>query len=128
MFEIKGDYYLLMQSTSSTRIAHLTAGCFSIFGPPMEIVTDNRPQYAGKPYNDLCSKWSIKHTTTSPSYAQSKGLVKKQVRTVKGIIQKCSKTRNDIQIGMQHLRCTLVPCTGQALGPSPARPAGWAST
>ena len=64
-----------------------------------------RAQYVGKPYNDLCSKWNIKHTTTSPRYAKSNGLVERQVQTVKGIIQKCSKTGNDIQIKMQHLRC-----------------------
>ena len=105
MFEMKGDHYLLItdyhskfpyvkkvQSTSSATIAHLTAECVSLFGPPMEIVTTNGPQCVGKPYNDVCSKWSIKHTTTSPRYDQSKGLVKRQVRTVKGIIQKCSKT------------------------------------
>ena len=121
MFEINGDHYLIItdylskfpyvkkvQSTSSSTTAHLTAECFSLFGPPMEIVTDNEPQYVGKPYNDTCSKWNIKHTTTSPRYAQSNGLVERLVGTVKCIIQKCSKAGNDIQIGIQHLRCTPI--------------------
>ena len=69
----------------------------------MEIVTDNRPQYVGKPYNDLCSKWSIKHTTTSLRCApRETGMNSQRHHT------ECSKTGNDIQIGMQHLRCTSI--------------------
>ena len=34
----------------------------------------------------MCSKWNIKHITTSPRYPKSNGLIERQVRTVKGII------------------------------------------
>ena len=56
----------------------------------------------------MCSKWNIKHTTTSPRYTQSNGLIERQVRTVKGIIQKCVKTGNDTLIALQQHRCTLL--------------------
>ena len=78
-FQIKGDNYLLvtdyyskfyfvekMPTTTSIAIANKSAQRFSMFGPPLEIVTDNDPQYVGQPYEDMCSKWNIKHTTTSP--------------------------------------------------------------
>ena len=58
--------------------------------------------YVGQPYEDMCSKWNSKHTTTSPRYPQSNGLIERQVRTVKGIIQKCAKTGNDTLIALQH--------------------------
>ena len=79
-----------------------------MFGPPLEIVTDNGPQYVGQPYEDiiLYRKLNIKHTTTSPRYPQSNGLIERQVRTVKGIIQKCAKTGNDTLIALQQHRCT----------------------
>ena len=53
--------------------------------PTTEIVSDNGSQYVGQPYEDMCSKWNIKHTTTSPRYPQSNGLIERQVRTVKGL-------------------------------------------
>ena len=43
----------------------------------------------------MCSKWNITHTTPSSRYPQSDGLIERQVRTVKGVIQKCAKTGND---------------------------------
>ena len=54
----------------------------------------------------MCSKWNIKHTTTSPRYPQSNGLIERQVRTVKGVIQKCAKTGNDMLIALHQHRCT----------------------
>ena len=75
VFQIKGDNYLLvsdyhskfyivekMHSTTSIAIANKSAQWFSMFGPPLEIVTDNGPQYVGQPREDMCSKWNINHT------------------------------------------------------------------
>ena len=97
-FQIKGDNYLLvtdyhskfylvekMHTTTSIAIANKSAQRFSMFGPPLEIVTDNDPQYVGQPYEDMCSKWNIKHTTTSPRYPHSKGLIERQVRRLRGL-------------------------------------------
>ena len=119
LFHIKGDDYLLisdyhskfylvqkMHSTTSSAIAKMSAEWFSMFSPPLEIVTDNGPQYVGQPFHDMCNKWNIQHTTTSPRYAQSNGLIERQVRAVKGSIQKCAKTGNDVLIAIQHHRCT----------------------
>ena len=103
-FQIKGDNnYLLvtdyhskfyhveqMHSTTSIAIANKSTLWLSMFGPPLEIVTDNGPQYVGQPYEEMCSIWNTKHTTTSPRYPQSNGLIERQVRTVKGVIQKCA--------------------------------------
>ena len=68
------------------------------FGPhSLEIVTDNGPQYVGQPCEDMCCRWNINHTTTS-----------RQVRTVKGILKKCKKTGNDVQLALLHRRCTPI--------------------
>ena len=93
MFQIKGDTYLLvtehhskfylvekMYITTSAAITNYSAQWFSMFGTPLEIVADNGPQYVGQPYEDMCSKWNIKHTMTSPRYPQSNALIEKQVR------------------------------------------------
>ena len=63
MFQIKRDNYLLvtdyhskfylvekMHSTTSSTIANKSAQWwFSMFGPPLEIVSNNGPQYVGQP-------------------------------------------------------------------------------
>ena len=95
-----------MHSTNRFAIANKSAQWFSMSGPPLEIVTDNGPQYVGQPYEDTCSKWNIKHTTTSPRHHRSNGLIERQVRTVKGVIHKCAKTGNDMLIALQQHRCT----------------------
>ena len=118
LFQIKGDNYLLvtdyhskfylvekMHATTSSSIAIKSAQWFSMFGPLLEIVTDNGPQYGGQAYEDMFSKWNIKHTTTSPRYPQSNGLIERHVRTARGIIQKCAKTGNDTLIALQQHRC-----------------------
>ena len=114
MFQIKGHTYLLvtdyhskvylvekMHSTTNCSIVNKSAHWFSMFGSPLEIVTDNGPQYVGQPYEDMCSKCNIKHTTTSPRYTQSNGLIERQVRTVTWSIQKYAKTGNDTLITLQ---------------------------
>ena len=129
MFQIKGDNYLLvtdyhskfylvekMHSTTSSTIANKSAQWFSMFGPPLEVVSDNGPQYVGQPYEDMCSKWNIKYPTTSPRYPQSNGLIERQVRTVKGFIQKCAKTGNDALIALQQHRC--IPLDSNLSSPS----------
>ena len=111
MFQIKGDKYLpltdyhskfyfveKMHSTASTAIANKSAHWFSMSGPPLEIITGIGPEYVGQPYEDMCNKWNIKHTTTSSRYHQSNGLIERHVRTVKGVIQKCGTTGNDMLI------------------------------
>ena len=112
VFQIKGDnnlfvtdypstFYLVekMQSTTYSSIANTSAHWFSMFGPPLEIVTGNGPQYGGQPYEERFSKWNIKYTATSPRYPQ--------VRTVKWIIHKCVDTGNDTLIALQQHRCTV---------------------
>ena len=56
----------------------------------------------------MCCRWNVNHTTTSPWCPQSSGLVERQVRTVKGILRKCKKTGNDVQLALLHHRCTLI--------------------
>ena len=51
------DYYTKypfvkkMEYTTSSAVAKVTSECFSMFSPPLQIITDNGPQYVGKPYH-----------------------------------------------------------------------------
>ncbi|XP_041461610.1 uncharacterized protein K02A2.6-like [Lytechinus variegatus] len=108
------DYYskypiiAKLTDTSSAAIARQMTGIFSLFGPPEEIVSDNGPQFVGKPFQDMCKKWNIKHITSSPHYPRSNGLAERMVRTIKNLLTKCSQTSQDSQLAMMHLRATPV--------------------
>ena len=119
LFEVDQEEYLLvtdyyskypvvyrLKTTTSAAVARVTADIFGLLGLPAEIVSDNGPRFIGGPYQDMCSRWAIKHTTSSPRYPQSNGLAERMVRTVKALIKKCKQTGQDIGIAMLHLRAT----------------------
>jgi transposase InsO family protein len=122
LFQLDGDDYLLMTdyhskypvltkmtSTKSEMVAKAVSATFSLFGPPAIIVSDNGPQYVGKPFQDMCQRWSIDHhTTSSPRYPRSNGLIERTVRSIKALIKKCKATGQDIQIAMLHYRATPI--------------------
>ena len=89
-------------------MAKLTAGTFSLFGPPKEIISDNGPQFTGQPYKDMCDKWAITHSTSSPRYPKSNGLVERMVKTVKNLIKKSQKSNQDVQLALLNLRITPI--------------------
>lgn len=67
---------------------------FSYFGIPMEIVSDNGPPFNSFTFKIFTKTYDIKHTTSSPTYAKSNGLVERAVQTVKGLITKAIESKN----------------------------------
>lgn len=129
LFEIKGENYLLitdytskypvvyrLNNTTSATVASLTSKIFSMFGAPAEVVSDNGPQFTGRPYKEMLEKYGVKHTTSSPRYPQSNGLAERMVQTVKNTIKKTKKSGTDLDVALMDLRATPVD---QRL-PSPA--------
>ena len=130
LFTLDGKDYLLVVDYSSkypitrrlnnTRRETVTAGMseiFSLFGPPIELVSDDGPQYTGAPFKQMIDKWAITHTTSSPRYPRSNGLAERTVRTVKALLKKCKQSNQDVHIAMLHLSATPV----DSKLPSPAQ-------
>ena len=88
----------------------------SLFGRPDEIVSDNGPQYIGKPFQHFVHKWGIQHTTSPARFPQSNGFIERQVQTIKKIIKKCKKEKQSLHLAMLDLRATPV----DSKFPSPA--------
>ena len=74
-----------------TVIQH-TKVIFAKHGIPKEIMSENGPEFAAATYNQFCSDWDIIHTTSSPRYPQSNGLVERTIQTVKRNLKKPSAT------------------------------------
>jgi hypothetical protein len=55
---------------------------------PEKIVTDNAYNFIGKIIVELCTKWKIKHSNSSPYRLEMNGVVEASNKNIKKIIQK----------------------------------------
>ena len=121
LFEVDGEHFVLicdyfskypivtpLYTTTSENVTEEIRKAVSLFGRPDEIVSDNGPQYIGKPLQDFVHKWGIQHTTSSPMFPQSNGFIERQVQTIKKIIKKCKKEKQSLHLAMLNLRATPV--------------------
>ena len=65
------------------------------YGPPEKIITDNAQNFNGKMIIELCVKWKIKHSNSSPYRPKMNGAVEAANKNVKKIIQKMVVTYKD---------------------------------
>ena len=65
------------------------------YGPPERIITDNAQNFNKKLITELCAKWKIKHSNSSPYRPKMNGAVEAANKNVKKIIQKMVVTYKD---------------------------------
>ena len=88
-FLVAMDYYSrylevmeLSRPTSSLVIAKLKS-IFARWGIPLEVVSDNGPQFSSESFSNFAQSYGFKHTTSSPYYRQSNGLAESAVKIAK---------------------------------------------
>jgi len=67
------------------------------YGLPERIVTDNAKNFNGKMIVELCTKWKIKHSNSSPYRPKMNGVVEAANKNIKKIVQKMVVTYKDWQ-------------------------------
>ena len=107
--------FLYRAKTSFWSLRDRLIDLFSIEGYPDEIVSDNGPPFQSKEFAKFLSGLGIKHTTSSPGYPRSNGIIEWHIQTVKNMLSKSSNTRSFQEV-LADLRTT---CIGTGL-PSPA--------
>jgi hypothetical protein len=65
------------------------------YGPPEKIVTDNAQNFNSKMIVELCTKWKINHSNSSPYRPKMNGAVEAANKNIKKIIQKMVVTYKD---------------------------------
>jgi hypothetical protein len=65
------------------------------YGVPERVVTDNAQNFNGKMIADLCTKWKIKHSNSSPYRPKMNGAVEAANKNIKKIVQKMVITYKD---------------------------------
>ena len=115
LFQWKGVTYLLvvdyysrfseiakLKTTTSSEVIHHLKSIFCRHGIPEEVISDNGPQYSGTLFSEFASKYSFKHTASSPKFPQSNGEAERPVKTVKQMLEKCE----DPYLGLLSYRST----------------------
>ena len=127
LFMLNGEHFIIIadymskypiiehlgHDTTSYAVAKITSKYISLFGAPHSIISDNGPQFIGKPYKQLMSSFNIAHVTSSPHHSRSHGFIERMIRTVKAVMKKESQ---DTDLALLVLRTTPI---GSQL-PSPA--------
>ena len=80
--------------------------CFSEYGIPEEVISDNGPQFTAREYQDFAAQYGFRLTTSSPYYSKGHGFIERQVQTIKNLLSKCAKDGSDPYLALLQLRST----------------------
>lgn len=108
VFHLLGHHYVIVTDYYSgyieiERIADTTSPSvitklkkiFARHGIPQELFSDNGPEYIANEFTSFSKEWDFKHTTSSPYFAQSNGLVERSIQTVKRTLKKARDAGED---------------------------------
>ena len=120
LFDLYGNEYVIVvdYSTKFVEVALLrneSSKCvidnlkkiFSRHGIPKEVFSDNGSQFSSQKFRKFSSSWDFAHSTSSPEYPQSNGLVERHVQTVKQLMKKSKQSRGDPYLAMLNLNTTI---------------------
>ena len=83
----------ILKSTTTSNIIDKLEACFTMFGYPHEIITDNGPQFISSEFDQYLKQRKIIHRETSTYWPSANGEVERFNRTLVKMI-KCAMTEN----------------------------------
>ena len=119
---IDAEYYskypwkFKLAAISSKDVISALKFCFSEFGIPKEVISDNGPQLTAREYHDFAVQYAFRLTTSSPYYSKGHGFIERQVQTIRNLLSKCAKDGSDPYISLLQLRSTTL----DSRAPSPS--------
>ncbi|XP_049275894.1 uncharacterized protein LOC125760177 [Rhipicephalus sanguineus] len=93
----------LRQSTASA----LTLWCTELFathGLPLQLCSDNGPQFNSQLFKEFLQQLGVTHITTSPYHPRSNGMSERAVQEAKKLLKKCSRSRVDFYMALLEWR------------------------
>ena len=108
-FHFKGRNYLItvdyysdyfevdrLHSSTSQSIIKALQIHFARMGIPDIVVTDNNANLVSEEFSKFARKWQFQHVTSSPHFPRSNGKVESAVKIIKNMMQKCTKSGENI--------------------------------
>ena len=80
----------MMESTTAETTIKKLQQIFATHGLPLQIVTNNGPQFVADKFQQFCLSRGIQYTTTTPYHPRSNGEVKRLVQTFKAAVDKAN--------------------------------------
>ena len=111
-YVIVADYYskypwiFQLAAISSKDVISALKFCFSEYGIPEEVRSDNGPQFTAREYHDFAAQYGFRLTTSSPYYPKGHGFIERQGQTIKNLLSKCAKDGSDPYLALLQLRST----------------------
>ena len=88
----------MMESTTAETTIKQLQHIFATHGLPLQIVTDNGPQFVADKFQQFCLSRGIQHTTTAPYHPRSNGEAERLVQTFKAAVDKANpKSSTELQ-------------------------------
>lgn len=128
LFEFNKCHYVLVVDYYSkyievARLEDLSSQCvirhlkdiLARHGVPLELVSDNGPQYSSEVFRKFSECYGFKHTTSSPNYPKANGLAESSVKIIKNVLKKAYYAKTDPYLALLNQR--NLPKDGN---PSPA--------
>lgn len=86
-------------ATSGTMVQHMSS-IFARHGLPLEVCTNNGPQFAASEFRKFARDYDFAHTTLSPQFPKSNGLAEKGVQIAKRILKKSLEANVNFHLGL----------------------------
>ena len=107
------DYYsrylevIYLPGTTANVVIMKLKGIFARWGIPLELVSDNGPQFDSRMFKDFALSYGFKHVTSSPYFAQANGEAECAVKIAKSILR-----QEDPMLALMTYRSTPSTATG----------------
>ncbi|UYV66017.1 hypothetical protein LAZ67_3006202 [Cordylochernes scorpioides] len=95
-----------LRSTKAEMAIEKLKEVFARFGVSEIMMTDNGPPFQSTEMMEFAKEWNVTHTTSSPRFPQSNGMIERTIQTLKSTIIKCQQSKQDIYQALLLLRNT----------------------
>ena len=101
-----------LDNTLSSTVIRKLKSHFARYGLSSTLVSDNGPQFVSEDFIQFANEYDFEHRTSSPTYAQSNGMVESAVKTAKHLITKAIQSGKDPYLVIFDFRNTPTPDKG----------------
>ena len=111
----------LMQSTTSEATITVMHDLFSKYGIPMQVVSDNGPQFCSAEFETFLKTNGVKHVRVAPYHAASNGLAERMVQSFKRSYHSSKQDRISTHQSITNFLLTYHSTTHPTTGYTPAK-------
>ncbi|XP_064111371.1 uncharacterized protein K02A2.6-like [Macrobrachium nipponense] len=87
-----------LENTLASTVIRKLKSHFARYGLPCVLISDNGPQFVNENFKQFATDYDFEHRTSSPTHAQSNGMVESAVKTSKRLIRKAVESNKDILV------------------------------